>query len=441
MEWSIEIPVSEIIITRDARQRKELTNIEELADSIARRGQIQPVVITRDYRLVAGERRTAAITHLGDRPIRAVFTDEVDPGELRALEFEENSKRLDLPWQDNCLAILEYHTYRQSIDPSWTLEKSGETLGISHNEVSKRCEVARALNAGDKLVLDAPKLSTAAGIVSRKNERKAAAEVSQLLSMASGKSASRALSSEPDEPLSLEDEVLDVLNQPSGSGYILNEDFAYWAETYDGPKFNLIHCDFPYGVGMHKSDQGSGDSYGSYEDTPEIYWSLVDTMLNHLDNFCEESAHLIFWFSMDYYHETFQRLSSKFKVNPFPLVWVKTDNSGILPDPNRGPRRTYETAFFASRGDRKVVRPVSNHVGSPIQRGQHMSEKPQLVLSHFFRMVIDEHSSVLDPTCGSGSAIRAAVTAGASRFLGLEINTEFADHADETLKTMLEEMA
>ena len=63
-----------------------------------------------------------------------------------------------------------------------------------------------------------------------------------------------------------------------------------------------------------------------------------------------------------------------------------------------------------------------------------MSEKPQTVLRHFFRMLIDDTSSVLDPTCGSGSAIRAARSLGAGRMLGIERNSEFAENAEELLK-------
>ncbi len=433
MAWSVELWPGEITVERDNRQRRELDGIEELAESIARRGQLQPVVITRDHVLVAGERRFTAISKLGDRPLRCVYTDEVDPIELQALELEENVKRLNLPWKDQCLAVLNYHELQAARSPDWTAAATAKALGMSPGSVSEYISVARELRAGNKLVSEAPKLSTAKGIVSRANERKVASEVSNLVSLASSPASALPadLAASP-----IDDLVADL---PKSTGYILNEDFSYWAQSYSGPKFNLIHCDFPYGVGMHKSDQGSGDSYGTYEDTPEVYWALIDTLLNHLDNFCAESAHLIFWFSMDYYADTLALLRSKFNVNPFPLVWVKTDNSGILPDANRGPRRTYETAFFASRGDRKIVRAVSNHIGSPIQRGQHMSEKPQSVLGHFFRMVVDEHSAVLDPTAGSGSAIRAAITAGATRYLGLELNTEFANHADEALMAFLEE--
>lgn len=433
--WSALLSLDSIIVKRDERQRKELTNIEELMESIKRRGQLQPVVISRDNVLIAGERRYTALQRLNHSRIKVVYSDELDEAELKAIELEENIKRVDLPWKDNCLAIDSYHRLHLTRDPDWTQSKTAEALGLDAGEISSRLAVAEELQRGNKLVAESPKLSTAKGIVKRQNERRAAAETSQLMAMVNpkpkkeqpnGSSQETSLTSSGGE------------SAATGTGFILNEDFNTWAESFDGERFNLIHCDFPYGVGMHKSDQGSGDSYGTYEDTPDIYWALVDTLLAHLDNFCEDSAHLIFWFSMDYYTETLERLGTRFSVNPFPLVWHKSDGAGILPDPNRGPRRTYETALFASRGDRKIVRAVSNSVGAGITRGRHMSEKSQDVLRHFFRMVVDEHTSLLDPTCGSGSALRAAHSVGAPRFLGLEVNKEFADHADELLTAELE---
>lgn len=431
LPWSAIVPVDDIQVKRDERQRTELTNIEELADSILRRGLMQPIVVTRDLILVAGERRLTAHKHAGLDTIKITFSDEMDEGELQALELEENVKRVDLPWKDNCLAVASYHAYRVANDPNWDQKKTSDALGISPGEISQRLEVAKELRNGNKLVADAPRLSTAKGIVQRALERREASETSQLMALVSAPIARAS-------GVSVETAVEQSL-EPGATGFILNVDFLEWAETYDGPKFNFLHCDFPYGVGMHKSDQGSGDAHGTYLDTPEVYWALVDGMLAHLDNFLDESAHLVFWFSMDYYTETFARLSERFRVSPFPLIWHKSDGAGIIPDPNRGPRRTYETAFFASRGDRKIVRPVANSVAAGITRGRHMSEKSQDVLRHFFRMLVDENTALLDPTCGSGSAIRAGVASGAGRYLGLELNTEFANHADEVLAKFLEE--
>ena len=113
------------------------------------------------------------------------------------------------------------------------------------------------------------------------------------------------------------------------------------------------------------------------------------------------------------------------------LIWLKSDNAGLLPDHSRGPRRIYETAFLGSRGDRKLVQAVSNGVSAPTTKLIHMSEKPLPVLRHFFRMVVDEYSNVLDPTAGSAGAIKAAANMGAASALGLEKSTEFYNLAKE----------
>jgi hypothetical protein len=42
--------------------------------------------------------------------------------------------------------------------------------------------------------------------------------------------------------------------------------------------------------------------HGGYDDSPEVYWELLQAFRDNLDNFCAESAHLMFWFSMDNYN-------------------------------------------------------------------------------------------------------------------------------------------
>jgi DNA modification methylase len=145
-----------------------------------------------------------------------------------------------------------------------------------------------------------------------------------------------------------------------------------------------------------------------------------------------ESAHLMFWFSMDYYHETKVRLESMgWVVNPFPLIWHKSDNSGILPDPKRGPRRIYETAFLCSRGDRFIIQAVANTFSAPNLKSIHMSEKNRDMLAHFFRMFVDGSTIMLDPTAGSGNAVVVAEKMGAPHRVGLERDEEFFSRAVE----------
>jgi hypothetical protein len=212
-------------------------------------------------------------------------------------------------------------------------------------------------------------------------------------------------------------------------------DFLTWFPDYDGPKFNFIHCDFPYGVGMHKSDQGAGQAFGTYADDPKVYWRLLDGLAKAMENVVADSAHLMFWFSMDYYYETKGILEGMgWKVNPFPLIWFKADNTGIIPDASRGPRRVYETALFASRGDRLLTqRGATGNVFAGPGRGKsiHMNEKPVPMLRHFMGMFVDDYSLVLDPTAGSGNALKAAEALSANHVLGLERDEEFFNRACE----------
>jgi ParB/RepB/Spo0J family partition protein len=399
-------PVSAIWVNREVRQRRELRNIEELAASIAQSGLIHPPVIKRDGELIVGERRWTAVKSLGWTDISVQFIEDLSDEELRRVELEENTKRLDLTWQERTAAVADYHALRSS-EPGWTKTKTAEALGYSGGAVTQFLDVAAEIARGNKMVIEAPKYSTAMNITARRKTRENAATIVALPPVAT--SSLEVVEKEPD-PIPL-----------------LNADFEAWSTEYSGPKFNLIHCDFPYGVNMHKSDQGAGASFGTYADEENVYWKLLEVLRAAMSNVVHDSAHLIFWFSMDYYADTKLILESMgWKVNPFPLIWVKSDNTGIIPDANRGPRRIYETAFFASRGDRPVVSPVSNAFSYPGREKEiHMNEKPVAMLRHFLRMFTDEYTFFLDPTCGSANAVKAARSLGAANVLGIECDENF----------------
>lgn len=56
------------------------------------------------------------------------------------------------------------------------------------------------------------------------------------------------------------------------------------------------------------------------------------------------------------------------------------------------------------------------------------------MLTHFLRMVVDDTTRMLDPTAGSGNAVRIASELGAAYALGLELNPEFAEVARSNLQ-------
>lgn len=410
-----------IVVDRPARQRRELTNIDELAASIRNIGLINPIVIQRDLTLVAGERRLTACLQLGLDPIPVRYLEDMSPLELHLVELEENVKRVDLPWPDHVRAVTEYHNLLRSDNPDWTNDDTAAKLGVDRSLVGKYLLVNEHMD--NDLVGGADKFSTALNAAQRIKERRAADTGREV---AAGIEA--ALTPPSAAPTAA---PVASIEAPPKPARIENASFIDWAPAYTGPKFNLIHCDFPYGVGVgDRSGQSARGSTGSYEDTPEVYFELLRTFTSTQDRWCAESAHLIFWFSMDFYSTTRKALiDAGWTVSAFPLIWHKSDNSGIIPDANRGPRRTYETALFASRGDRKIVRAVANSYAGPTTRELHTSEKPRPMLHHFLRMVCDDSSRLLDPTCGSGNAVRVAYELGATAAHGLEINPDFAELA------------
>jgi len=418
------VDITSIVIDRSTRQRRELIKLDELAASIRTNGLINPPVIDEQMRLVAGERRlTACRDILGWTSITVQFTTDLSDTELHLIELEENVARVDLSWQDQCMAVKQYHDLQLARDGEWNASRSAEALNISPTELSSRRGVAQALVEGDPMVTKADKYSVARGLVARKNQRKQGNASDALGSMLSSPRVELDGESEAGAADLFGDD--EVPTPPAIDVPFLRADFALWWPNYRGPKFNFIHCDFPYGVNADKHNQGASQAFGGYADSADIYFKLLDDLAESLPMIAADSAHMMFWFSMDYYEVTRERLTAMgWAVNPFPLMWHKSDNSGILPDPSRGPRRIYETAFLCSRGDRHIVQPVANVYAAPNKKKLHMSEKNRDMLAHFFRMFVDESTVMLDPTMGSGGAVVVAENAGAASALGLELLDE-----------------
>ena len=178
-----------------------------------------------------------------------------------------------------------------------------------------------------------------------------------------------------------------------------------------------------------------GKAFGSYDDSPEVYFALLDAFFERQDNFIAPQAHCLFWLSMRYWDVTRAKFEAAgWRLCPFPLIWGKSDNTGVLADPMRLPRNTAEFAIMASRGDHKIVRSVGSVFWGPTTKQYHTSEKSAAMLSHFFRMFVDEYTRVLDPTCGSGMAIKVAEQMGAPFALGLEQDLDFYQRACDNLK-------
>jgi DNA modification methylase len=174
-----------------------------------------------------------------------------------------------------------------------------------------------------------------------------------------------------------------------------------------------------------------------YDDNPKLYVELLDCFCENLDRFFAEFGWCMFWYSERmnrFTRDTFRFKAPTFNVQLNPLIWVHSDNAGISPDHRHRPRHIYDSCLLLSRGDVPIVRVKSDAYASPTDHKLHPSTKPVPMLKHFFEMFVDEHTSVFDPTCGSGAALRAAEALGANRVLGIEADWERCEIARKALQ-------
>lgn len=138
---AVEIPVEQISPNpHQPRQTMNQEKLQELADSIAAHGLIQPLVVTRTagkYQLIAGERRWRA-SQLAGLTTVPVIVKETTPQQMLELALVENIQRADLN------PLEEAEAYAQLMEEfGLTQEAVAERVGKSRTAVAN---IVRLLN-------------------------------------------------------------------------------------------------------------------------------------------------------------------------------------------------------------------------------------------------------------------------------------------------------
>ena len=85
------VDINQIQVSK--RIRKDVGDLSPLMDSLKRYGLLNPITITKDYKLIAGQRRLESARQLGWTTIDAVVVDINDPVTRLEIELEENTQR------------------------------------------------------------------------------------------------------------------------------------------------------------------------------------------------------------------------------------------------------------------------------------------------------------------------------------------------------------
>lgn len=403
------VPLAQIQIA-STRQRRSFDEgkLRELADSIANRGLLHPIVLRPEgdsFILVCGERRLRAISDMHD--LGVVFMHEgeqvssgtvpytllsdLSPFAAEEAELEENIQRDDLTWQERAAACARIADLRRKqaalsgkLPPTVadiSLEIRGSSEGVNQENTRREMIVAKHL--------DNPAISTA----------KTVDEAFKIL--------------KKEEALQKHKRLGEFVGRTFSADVhtALNEDALAWLKTAPAAAFDIILTDPPYGMGADEFGDSGGLAAGAhgYTDTPEFALLCYQALAKEGFRITKEQAHLYAFCDVG----MFPALKDVFNAagwNVFrtPLIWYKK-SAMRAPWPEQGPQRKYETILYAVKGKRNTLKLAGDVLDFPPDANLgHAAQKPVALYQELLSRSALPGDSVIDPFMGSGTIFAAA---------------------------------
>lgn len=413
------IRVTDIKIRPDRqRQSFDLKSLTDLGASIKANGLLYPLTLRNEggeFWLVAGERRLRAITDLyeTDKDFTLQHDKEsitkghipyVEMGELTELqreeaEYDENSKRANLTWQEDAAAVQRLAAARA---------KAGGTSALAHDIVR---EVARTV------VPAAADLPTGALGVHQETTRRQIIVAKHLDNpeVAGAKSVDEAFKilrrqEDTAKRVKLAAEVGRSYSADTAHT-LLNGDSLAWMKSCEEEKFDVICTDPIYGIGADEFGDSGGKAAGAhfYKDDYETWLQHAKCLAAEGFRITKKQAHLYAFCDITRFEE-FKTILSAAGWNCFrtPIIWHKP-NGSRTPWVDSGPQRKYEIILYAKKGDKPVTRIYPDLVSYPADENLgHQAQKPVALFSDLLRRSVAPGDSVLDPFAGSGVILPAA---------------------------------
>lgn len=444
-----------------ARMRVDYGDLDDLASSLSRLGQLQPIILDGDGDLVAGERRLKAAMMLGWPEIDAIYMNDLDEVGRKEVELEENLRRKEFTWPEEVLALEKLYNLKVEKYGSRTSGSDGtEGFGIkdasdeferSAGNISESLQLARALREFPNLAFEKTK-SAAFKQWKRLRElrireeqakrRNAAIEAKDEGEATLDSIVTAGVKAIPAAPVAAEAPVAGAQVAPlvkkagfKGYGLMYRGDAEFVLRNMDAAIIDCVVTDPPYALGMFGSEDQptSGRRLaehqgGMYDDDPHKVIDKLDKVLEQCSRVLKPNGHAYVFFHHNLYQEIFNILIHHFgeeHVEATPLIWVK--NTSGIGNPNERWAYGYEPFFFINRG-RSLVKPQGHNyiMANTVPPGQktHPTEKPTALLRQIIHASCVKGEIVLDPYAGSGSTIIAALEADC-KFYGIELSDNY----------------
>lgn len=420
------VKISDVYV--EDRLRKEMGDIDALANSIREFGLIQPIVLSLDFvsngshevrevtKLIAGGRRLAAVKRLNwtelahgrDFIWRRELTLKEGSQELKlrqqSVELEENLKRKDLSWVEQVEGKQRLLDLMQSIygpartgaptkservgtvTPGFGVNKLAAMLGENKALTSKDLELARIIEA-------VPALKTAQ---TKESARRQALIIGAVASMKqNARSASEA-------------------KQHQLRWTLYEGDFNDNIGKIADSSVDLVFTDLPFGVSLSQMSKHAKGLVEYTDSRASIVSNLASIAIESF-RILYDNRFAIFFFGFNYYRELVDALErAGFAVNLVPLVWYKHTRS--TENPNQRYANAYDPAIVAMKGSPVFMKPGQTNVVdipalTPSNKLQ-IAQQPVALPQTFIEDMTAKDAMVVDLCAGSGTTGEAALRSG-----------------------------
>ena len=435
------VPLDQLHI-RPGRIRQEFDGraLHELANSIAQDGLFHPLTRDEEGFLLLGERRFKAIKMLAENNlgfhcngqsippgVAPCFTyHHTDDAQLLQAELRENIIRADITWQEKASATARLFELQ---------EAARAVAGLQLQDKNKVPALAETILVAKGKNVTASKLNGEARGIRQD------LIVNSFLhdpEVAEAKSREEALKLIEKKLIQKHREALakEYGNFQGEKHTLLQGNCIDLLPQLESGTFDVVLADPPYGVGIdsHATMQGGADHH--YDDSPEAMWKVMHSLARELPRVTKEQAHLYLFCDFQFFEQLKELFSEKWDVWPRPLIWHRSDSTGMLPRAMHGPRKNYECILYAIKGNKRVVE-VGNDVFSVTsEKGSHTpARKPVELLTQILRRSVSAGDRVLDPCCGSGPIFSAGDSLQC-RVTGIELHPALVGLCAETLENL-----
>lgn len=421
------IKLADIEVT--ARYREDYGDLNDLALSLNTMGQLQNLVVVdqtatgneKPYRLLAGGRRYKTMTEkLGWEECRAlVFPTELTTLQMLEIEWEENCRRKDLDWKEDCAIKAEIQKLK--------LEQFGQRTGDMISGTSLR-ETASELGISPATMSEDVKLARAVEVIPDLFKNcKTKKEAKRVMKLAADQMYRAEAAKKHLESIGLEGRLRSVIDR-----YIVKDFFEGVKEITD-VSVDFIEIDPPY-VAVPSGLKGRQNIHHIPNNNNEIpiddYLAFIARTLKECQRIMKEHSYGILWHMPEPWGPTIYELltSCGFETTRTTGKWLKP--VGHTAQPSKLLANACEEFFYFWKGTPTLAYQghtnIFDQMVVPSTRKYHPNERPIALMKEILSIFCWENSRICIPFLGSGVTILAAELLKMKAF-GFELSSDYKD--------------